>query len=94
MAGSSVSDSGYGRCVSVGDCGPCRLCHRRIRICCDQLAHSARPRSQPVNKPGNTRRETLYGDFIDQSSQLFTDALTHTLDDPSKLVVIYGIIVK
>jgi hypothetical protein len=33
-----------------------------------------------------TRREHLYGDFIEESSKLFSDALTHEFDDPSKFV--------
>src|ERR1700676_756324 len=33
-----------------------------------------------------TRREHLYGEFIEEASRLFTDALTHELDDPSKFV--------
>jgi hypothetical protein len=31
-----------------------------------------------------TRREHLYGEFIDEASKLYTDARTHQLDDPSK----------
>ena len=38
-----------------------------------------------------SRRERLFGEFIDVSSKLFADALTHTLDDPSKLVPLYAI---
>ena len=40
------------------------------------------------------RRERLFGEFIDQASKLFADALTHTLDEPSKLVPLYAIISK
>src|ERR1700730_18449734 len=39
-----------------------------------------------------TRREHLYGEFIDEASKLFTDALTHQLDDPSKLVCLYALV--
>ncbi len=41
-----------------------------------------------------SRREKLYGDFIDEASRLFADALTHSLEDPSKLVSLYAILGK
>jgi hypothetical protein len=37
-----------------------------------------------------TRREHLYGEFIEEASKLFTDALTHQLDEPSKFVRLYA----
>ena len=37
------------------------------------------------------RKEHLYGEFIDEASRLFTDALTHELDDLSKLVRLYAL---
>jgi hypothetical protein len=40
------------------------------------------------------RREHLYGDFIEEASKLFTDALTHELDDPSKFVRLYALVGK
>ena len=40
------------------------------------------------------RRERLYGDFIDEASTLFVDALTHEQIDPSKFVQIYATIGK
>jgi hypothetical protein len=40
------------------------------------------------------RRERLYGDFIDEASTLFIDALTHEQIDPSKFVQIYATIGK
>jgi hypothetical protein len=39
-----------------------------------------------------TRREHLYGEFIEEASKLFTDALTHQLDDPSKFVRLYALV--
>ena len=39
-------------------------------------------------------RERLYGDFIDEASMLFIDALTHGQIDPSKFVQIYATIGK
>jgi hypothetical protein len=38
------------------------------------------------------RREYLYGEFIEEASKLFTDALTHQLDDPSKFVRLYALV--
>ena len=40
------------------------------------------------------RREKLFGDFIDHASVLLADALTHSLDDPSKLVPLYAVMAK
>ncbi|HUL06353.1 MAG TPA: hypothetical protein VLV76_08475 [Candidatus Acidoferrum sp.] len=40
------------------------------------------------------RRERLYGEFIDQASRLLADALTHNLEDPSKMVPLYAIMGK
>ncbi len=37
-----------------------------------------------------SRRETLYGEFIDEASKLLTDAIGHKLDDESKFVHIYA----
>lgn len=39
-----------------------------------------------------TRREKLYGEFIDETSKLVTDALTQKLDDASKLVPLYTLV--
>jgi hypothetical protein len=40
------------------------------------------------------RRERLYGDFIDEASMLYIDALPHDQFDPSKFVQIYATIAK
>jgi hypothetical protein len=37
-----------------------------------------------------SRRERLYGEFINEASRLIADALTHHLEDPSKMVVLYA----
>ena len=42
----------------------------------------------------NARREKLYGDFINEASVLFADALVHTLDDPSKMAALYALFGK
>jgi hypothetical protein len=39
-------------------------------------------------------RHRLYGEFIEEASTLFTDALTHELDDPSKFVRLYAVVGK
>jgi len=39
-------------------------------------------------------RQQLYGEFIEEASKLFTDALTHELDDPSKFVRLYALVGK
>jgi hypothetical protein len=38
----------------------------------------------------SARLEQVFGEFIDQASRLFADALTHRLDDLSKLVPLYA----
>lgn len=40
------------------------------------------------------KRETLYGEFIDEATRRFADAYFHQLDDVSKMVPIYGIVSK
>jgi hypothetical protein len=40
------------------------------------------------------RREHLYDEFIDEASKLFTDALSHEFDDPSKFVRLYALTAK
>ena len=41
-----------------------------------------------------TRKEHIYGQFIEEASRLFSDALTHDLDDASKLVSLYATVSK
>ena len=41
-----------------------------------------------------SRKESLYAEFIEESSKLYTDALTHKLDDLSKLIPLYAQISK
>ena len=41
-----------------------------------------------------SRREGLYGEFIDEATRVFTDALTHRLDEASKLARLYGVLSK
>ncbi len=41
-----------------------------------------------------SRRERLYGEFVDEASRLLADALTHHLEEPSKMVPLYAIMGK
>ena len=45
------------------------------------LTQDAQERARRVAQ-AMARREHLYGEFIEEASKLFTDALTHELDDP------------
>jgi hypothetical protein len=55
------------------------------------LTQDAQSRAQRLAQ-AMTRRERLYGEFIEEASRLFTDALTHQLDDPSKFVRLYALV--
>jgi hypothetical protein len=57
------------------------------------LTQHSQDRSQRYTR-SVARREALYGDFIDEASVLFIDALTHEHVDPSKFVQIYATIGK
>ena len=50
-------------------------------------------RSQRLTQT-TARLERIFGEFIDQASRAFVDALTHGLEDPSKLVALYATIGK
>jgi hypothetical protein len=39
-------------------------------------------------------RHRLYGEFMEEASKLFTDALSHELDDASKFVSLYALVGK
>ncbi|WP_454650036.1 hypothetical protein [Bradyrhizobium liaoningense] len=41
-----------------------------------------------------SRREHLYGDFIDEASRLVTEGITHDTIDPAKFVRLYAILGK
>jgi hypothetical protein len=41
-----------------------------------------------------SRREQLYGEFIDEAARLVGDALTHHFDEPSKVVRLYAMVAK
>jgi hypothetical protein len=55
------------------------------------LTQDAQSRAQRLAQ-AMTRRERLYGEFIEEASRLFTDAITHQLDDPSKFVRLYALV--
>lgn len=38
-----------------------------------------------------SRRERLFGDFVDEAAKVFGDALVNRLDDPAKLVRLYAL---
>src|SRR6266436_6653254 len=57
------------------------------------LTQHSQERAQRVAQ-AMTRRERLYGEFIEEASKLFTDALTHQFDDPSKFVRLYALVGK
>ena len=57
------------------------------------LTQDAQARAQRFAQ-AMTRRERLYGEFIEEASKLLTDALTHQLDDPSKFVRLYALVGK
>ncbi|MDR3532092.1 MAG: hypothetical protein P4L90_16270 [Rhodopila sp.] len=46
------------------------------------------------NEHAVSHRESLYGDFVDEASRIFSDALSHKLEDASKLVKLYAILSK
>ena len=37
-------------------------------------------------------RQSLYGEFITEASRLVVDAVSHSLETPEKLVILYGIL--
>jgi hypothetical protein len=41
-----------------------------------------------------SRKEALYSEFIEEASVRFTEALTHNLEEPSKLVRFYALVSK
>ena len=55
------------------------------------LTQDAQERARRVAQ-AVARRERLYGEFIEEASKLFTDALTHQFDDPSKFVRLYALV--
>jgi hypothetical protein len=57
------------------------------------LAHHAQTRTQRLVQ-AMARQEHLYGRFIDEAAKSITDALTHEVDDPSKLVRLYALVGK
>src|SRR5271163_3926287 len=57
------------------------------------LTHHAQARAQRTAQ-AMARQEHLYGQFIEEAAKSITDALTHQLDDPSKLVHLYALVGK
>jgi hypothetical protein len=44
--------------------------------------------------PEQSLSASVYMKFIEETSKLFTDAMTHQLDDPSKFVRLYALVGK
>ena len=57
------------------------------------LTLNTQTRSAYLNQQ-RTKREALYSEFIDEASRLFLDALSHEMEDLSKLVTLYSIVSK
>jgi hypothetical protein len=57
------------------------------------LTQHSQERTQRIGQ-AMARREHLYGEFIEEASKLYTDAISHELDDPSKFVRIYAMVGK
>lgn len=57
------------------------------------LTNFAQERARRVEH-ATSRRETLYGEFIEEASRLFSDALSHKLEDAAKLVKLYALLSK
>jgi hypothetical protein len=54
------------------------------------LTQNAQSRLAHLNQQ-RAKREALYSEFIDEASRLFTDALSHEMEDISKVVHLYSI---
>src|SRR3984885_16212844 len=57
------------------------------------LSHHAQTQAQRLAQ-AMARQEHLFGEFIDEAARSLTDALTHELDDPVKLVRLYALVGK
>ena len=57
------------------------------------LTQHAQVRAQRVAQ-AIARREHLFGEFIEEAANVYSDALTHEIDDPSKLVRLYALVGK
>ena len=54
------------------------------------LTQNAQSRLAHLNQQ-RAKREALYTEFIDEASRCFTDALSHEMEDLSKMVPLYSI---
>jgi hypothetical protein len=54
------------------------------------LTQNAQNRLAYLNQQ-RAKREALYSEFIDEASRLFTDALSHEMEDLTKVVHLYSI---
>ena len=83
----------HGQCLRVRYLRACGLGDRRVGHICDDLAYTPRADARSTLGPGNGSPRTSLR-FIDEAAKSITDALTHELDDPSKLVRLYALVGK
>src|SRR3954471_1892214 len=57
------------------------------------LTSSAQERTRRFTQ-AMSRRENLYGEFIEEAAKVYSHALTSSLDDVSKLVHLYALVSK
>lgn len=57
------------------------------------LTATAQERTNRINQ-AMTRRQTLYGDFIEEAAKVYSHALTSNLDDVSNLMHLYAVMNK
>ena len=95
MRESTTTGVVHGRRLSAGTLSSCRICDRRHGLPHDDLAHATLSRAEPADGAGEGAAERIFGEFIEQASQLYADALSHTsLEDPARLVPLYATIGK
>ena len=68
-----------------------RICRLSLLSQAQRLVRYSQERAQRFAQ-AMTRREHLYREFIEEASKLFTDALTHQLEEPSKFVRLYALV--
>ncbi len=56
------------------------------------MDHTAHADNRGYTERKLRERESLYGEFITEASRLAVDALVHSLEQPDKLVTLYGIL--
>jgi hypothetical protein len=67
------------------------LCGGSASVATAWVTHKARVKRELLRADRN-RRETLYGEFIDECSKRVMDSLETTLDKPDRLLTIYALL--